>query len=107
MWKDFENALQKIEKEYDTDIDGAYGLLSLKFKDPKWHIVSDLFGGMSNNKAKGRYGHNNSYWKKPGALEREAFAHFFGTIARSDEEKFLLLYKYFPLSMDAFLEMLL
>lgn len=38
--------------------------------------ISDILNGLSSGKVYYGYGHSEKYWKKPGALEAEAWAQF-------------------------------
>lgn len=52
---------------------------------------------MSNNECVGGYlGRQPEYWEKSGRLGREAFAHFFEAIGRSNTEKVEILKQVFP-----------
>lgn len=50
--------------------------------------VSDIFGGMSDNKAKGIYGHTEYYWDSRGetGVNKEAFAEMFAASMGGSEE---------------------
>lgn len=66
----------------------AYEEISQAISGARYHSVSDLFGGISENQCVGNYAHYEpNYWQNPGRLGREAFAHFFEAMARDDIEK--------------------
>lgn len=59
--------------------------------------VSDLAGGITNNKCIGLYAHfKEEYWSRPHRLEKEAFAHFYEATIRNDEEKLKVIKGMFP-----------
>ena len=43
--------------------------------------ISDIFEGVTNGKIRDGWGHGSSYWKRPMALEKEAFAEMFEAMA--------------------------
>ena len=58
--------------------------------------LSDVIGGMTNNKIVGRYKHKNKYWKKTGKLEKEVFAQMFTMAGNNDIKQLELFQKYLP-----------
>ena len=66
--------------------------------------VSDLFGGLSRNRARGNYGHRTVYWTYSGMLEKEAFAHMFA--AQFDADRYALMQQYFPTALVEFEKLL-
>ncbi|HAT4283504.1 TPA: hypothetical protein I9088_001386 [Clostridium perfringens] len=93
-----------------NNIDNLYDLsnkLSEELKsDIKYHSISDLFGGVTDNAIVGKFKHSNEYWKNPKKLPKEAFAHFFEATLRNDEYKLKLINEIFPKSYSEFLKML-
>lgn len=93
-----------------NNIDNLYDLsnkLSEELKsDIKYHSISDLFGGVTDNAIVGKFKHSNEYWKNPKKLPKEAFAHFFEATLRNDEYKLKLIKEIFPKSYSEFLKML-
>lgn len=75
-------------------------------KSPKFHSVSDLCGGVTENIIVGKFRHRTEYWKNPNKLPKEAFAHFFEATLRNDEDKLKLIKNIFPKSYSEFLNML-
>lgn len=64
--------------------------------------LSDIIGGMTDNKIVGKYKHDKKYWKKPYKLERETFAQLF-TIAGNDDIKQLeVMQEYLPNTFKEF-----
>lgn len=56
--------------------------------------LSDIVGGMTNNKVVGRYKHEKKYWKKIGKLEKEVFAQMFTMAGNNDIKQLELFQKY-------------
>ena len=73
-----------------------------KFKDIN-SSVSDLLEAVSNGKIVDGYGHGRAYWKRPQALEKEAFAEMFEALATGKERK-NVMEKYFPTAFKYFQE---
>ena len=66
--------------------------------------VSDMIGGLSKGKIKGRYGHKQDYWKTKSHITSEFFAHFIE--AQFDSERRKILESTFPESYNYVEEML-
>lgn len=64
--------------------------------------LSDIIGGITNNKIKGRYGHSKKYWKKQHKLEREIFAQMFTTAGNDDFRQLEIFQKYLPNTFKEF-----
>lgn len=64
--------------------------------------LSDIIGGMTNNKVVGRYKHENKYWKKSGKLEKEMFAQMFTMAGNDDIKQLQLFQKYLPNTFKEF-----
>lgn len=64
--------------------------------------LSDIVGGMTNNKIVGRYKHQNKYWKKTGKLEKEMFAQIFTMAGNNDIKQLELFQKYLPNTFKEF-----
>jgi len=62
----------------------------------KCRELSDIIGGMTNNKIVGRYKHENKYWKKVGKLEKEVFAQMFTMAGNNDIKQLELFQRYLP-----------
>ena len=107
--KDFKACVQAAKDEYkaihgvECSTDYAYWMMSQKVDTHETHAISDLWGGLSKNKVKGRYGHKTSYWTGD-ALENEAFAHMFD--AQFNPVKRDLMEQYFPSAFSLFEQML-
>ncbi len=100
--EDFEDIVRKYKEMYNCTDAEAYKGISSSIRHDKFHSISDLFGGLTKNKCKGRYSHNDNYWNYPGTLEKEAFAHFFSAYSRNDEEEIMLLKLAFPKAFAEF-----
>lgn len=97
---DFDKYVKAIQKQHSCKKDEAYRHLASELFDHESHAVSDLCGGLSKNKARGRYGHPTDYWKNPVAVPQEAFAHMFD--AEFNPVKRELMEKYFPSAFARF-----
>lgn len=64
--------------------------------------LSDILGGMTDNKIVGRYKHENKYWQKSGKLEKEIFAQMFTMAGNNDIKQLELFQKYLPNSFKEF-----
>lgn len=104
---DFENLVRGYQKLYNKNRKVAYKEIGEALKAPVYHSVSDLFGGISNNQCVGSYMHSKpGYWDEPGRLGKEAFAHFFESTIRRDDEKTDILKQSFPEAFKMFEDML-
>ena len=104
---DFHNLVDNMKMQYNfSKEEDVFKSISANIEDPIFHSVSDLLGGLTNNKCTGIYCHSDEYWKDDHSLEREAFAHFFESIARKDAGKNKILREVFPVSFKVFLSML-
>lgn len=103
LYDDFNQFVNEAKKLYNIQDDKiiykrlSEGLLNKK----EYDILSDLFGGMTNNKCAGIRKHPDDYWKD-GNLEKEAFAHFFSSTIRQAENELKVLQEFFPNSYKMF-----
>ena len=71
--------------------------------DDKMNSISDIIGGITNNKCIGKKGHfKKDYWNIEGNLGREAFAHFGSASIRKDIEELGYIKEVFPKSYKYF-----
>ena len=94
---------------YNIDINQTYDILSEHLKEStlqESHVLSDLFGGLSNNKCVGKTSHKEIYWTKEYALEREAFAHFFRASLLEYEDKLNAIKSVFPSAYNEFMKII-
>ena len=104
---DFDNLVKAYQTQYNISKAEAYAEISEVVKDARYHSVSDLFGGMSDNQCVGIYAHRNvGYWECPGRLSREAYAHFFEAYGRADADKIDVLKQTFPNAYKMFEDMM-
>lgn len=104
---DFDNIVKSYKKVYNCSIEEAYKNIGMALKKETFHSVSDIIGGITNNKCRGRYGHfGKGYWNKPYSLEKESFAHFYEAYIRNDTEKIKVLSEMFPTANQEFLALL-
>lgn len=86
-----------------------YEIISKKLEDAEIrdsHVLSDLFGGMTENKCVGKTHHKSEYWKNEYALEKEAFAHFFSASSLKYQDKLDVIQSVFPNAYDEFLRLI-
>ena len=103
--KDFEAYVKATMKANGTrKKTDAYTIIARELMDATHNAISDLFGGLSRNKARGNYGHVTRYWTYSGMLEKEAFAHMFA--AQFDADRYALMQKYFPTALAEFEKLL-
>ena len=101
--KDFDSLVKLYQAEYNITKEKAYIEIGEKLKPEKYHMLSDLVGGITNNQCRGSFFHKKeNYWKKPHRLESEAFAHFFSAVARNDEVKITAIKGMFPNAFEEF-----
>ncbi len=102
---DYAAYIKAVMKQHGIKKTEAYLVVSQEIQGPLYNAISDLFGGMSANKCVGSYGHwNKRYWKLPGAVEKEAFAHMYE--AQFSADKYALMQKYFPTALAEFEKLL-
>lgn len=105
---DFDNVVNKVGTMLGTSDNTIIYMAigeALK-KDSLWHSVSDIIGGITDNKCYGRTSHFNGYWSDSTKLPKEAFAHFFEATTRNDNVKIGRIKNLFPTAYDEFLKML-
>lgn len=73
--------------------------------DNESFILSDLFGALTNNKCKGLYFHEDSYWENSNKLGSEAYAHFFEVSVTNNTTRLEIIKSVFPNSFSIFLDM--
>ena len=106
---DFKWLTESYMKFYNIDVDEAYESINdalIKSDDENVHIISDLFGGLTENKCKGKYKHDRKYWEGENALVHEAFAHFFGATVTSNKTKIDVIKETFPTAYEEFIKIL-
>ncbi len=104
---DFNSLVREYQKLYNINRSEAYREIGEAVKGARYHSISDLFGGMSDNQCVGDYAHRKAgYWEQPDRLGREAFAHFFEAYARADMDKICILRQTFPDAYGIFEKMI-
>lgn len=100
---DFNSILDKYKKCYNINEAQAYKEISKALRQsPKMSSISDLIGGITNNKCVGKSKHKEKYWKNGSHLTAEAFAHFGSASIRRDIEELNYIKSIFPNSYDYF-----
>jgi len=97
---DFDAYIKAVMKWEAVNKPTAYALISQEIQGDMYSAVSDLMGGLSRNRCLGGWYHKVTYWKIPGALEQEAFAHMFE--AQFSSDRYALMQKYFPTALAEF-----
>lgn len=100
LQSDYKAYIKAYKKQHNMNAADAYREISLELLGHEKHSLSDLLDGISKGKCSGMYGHRRSYWQRPGALEKEAFAHMFE--ASFDSGKYTLMQQYFPNALAEF-----
>lgn len=116
IMKDYHNYIIWQRKRFKQE-HGANYFSENDFKNYIWNdlyddelsSVSDIIDGASKGKYQGKYWHcrevddgkghvkiDNSYWLKPGNLQREAFAHFFEANMSADKQRLRNINRIFP-----------
>ena len=107
--EDYNDALSNIMKTYNCSLEDAQSKLS----DELWahpvesNCVSDVFGGLSENKVSGPWGHRTDYWaKRPrSTVGSEAFAEITADSA-SNPQSLAFTKKYMPKTCSAYQSMI-
>ncbi len=97
---DFDAYIKGIMKRQGIRKTAAYAVVAQEVQTALYSSVSDLMGGLSKNKCRGRWGHKTRYWSAPGSLEKEAFAHMFEALF--NPARYMALEKYFPSALAEF-----
>ena len=101
---DFDAYIKAVMKQHGVKKLDTYAIVSREIQGNTFNSISDLFGGMSRNRCLGNWYHKAPYWKNPGALEKEAFAHMYE--AQFSADKYTLMQKYFPSALAEFEKLL-
>lgn len=91
------NAYKKMDKEKQERFIS-------RIRQDYAHSFSDLIDAITNGELHGRFAHSRDYWKRPGNLQAEAFAHFFEASMGGDEKKYNLLTNMFQNAFRVFEE---
>lgn len=94
---DFEKIKRNYMLKYNLSETSAYVRIgSILKNDKKANPISDIIGGITQNKCVGGVKHSDEYWKLKGKLGREAFAHFGSAAIRKDKEELSYIKQMFP-----------
>lgn len=104
--KDFDDMIAGYMKANKCQKADAYAHFATEMlKDPPLtNQVSDLCGGLSNNKCLGGYGHTSANYWNDSSLAKEAFAHMFE--CQFDTARRDVMQQYFPTALTEFEKML-
>ena len=97
---DYDAYIKGVMKSRGIRKTAAYAVVAQEVQDDLLSSISDLMGGLSKNKARGKWGHSTRYWSRPGSVEKEAFAHLFEALFNPD--RYALMQKYFPSALAEF-----
>lgn len=109
LQKDIDNWIDRNMKENGyTSKDDAYDDLSdwLWEDEDLKNGLSDLVIGLTDGKASGKWGHDQSYYDSK-SIASEAFAHFFESGMRADSTKLDYVKELFPTAYAEFQQMLI
>ena len=106
LQNDFDTLVDSYMKLYNMDQEKSYSEIGKGLQEHKYHSISDIAGGLTRNKCVGKYRHDDKYWERDHALEKEAFAHFFEAYARNDAEKIEAIPQVFPNAAYEFMKLL-
>lgn len=95
----FIKAIQKDKRNVLNNQDTYKKLIK---DNNNYRELSDLVGGMTDNKIVGRYKHKKKYWKKVGKLEKEVFAQMFTMAGNNDIKQLEIFQKYLPNIFEEF-----
>lgn len=100
---DFDILKSKYMVIYNVSEEEAYKQIGKKLKkNGKLNSVSDIIGGITNNKCYGKTTHADDYWKVKGKLGKEAFAHFGSASIRQSVEELEYIKQVFPNAYEHF-----
>lgn len=91
--KNFVEAINIDRQQISNDLSKYKNLIK---KNEQYAELSDIIGGITDNKIVGRYKHSKQYWKKPNKLEREVFAQLFSLAGDDDIYQLEVFQKYLP-----------
>ena len=100
----FYKGLKMEQDKTNYNRNQAYSFISSALKtNVHLSFVSDIYGGLSENKCRGGFGHDKEYWDSPENLTLEAFADFFSAYARGNSEEINYLQQALPTANEVFL----
>ena len=111
LHKDVDDYVNKYMEEHPDikskeDAYAAIGQMMNGFDADKYRGVSDVYGGLTENQAKGRWGHSNDYWEgSKTAVNKEAFANMFEVSMGGDPEALKHMKEMFPTAYEEFINM--
>ena len=91
-----ESFIDAIQKDKSLILKNKNLYKSIIKKNSNCIELSDIMSGITNNEVRGRYKHNNKYWKKPHKLEREIFAQMFTAAGNEDIKQLDIFKEYLP-----------
>lgn len=99
--KEFNDIKNDTMKQYNLTEKQFYKKLSEEMKkDKQYNPLSDIIGGITQNKCLGKAKHEIEYWEEKGKLEREFFAHMGSATIRNDTFQLDYFTEFFPKSVE-------
>ncbi len=92
-FKEFREAVQLDKKNVLNNLDVYKKMIK---DNANYRELSDIIGGITNNKVVGRYKHEDKYWKEVDKLEKEIFAQMFTMAGNNDIKQLELFQRYLP-----------
>lgn len=92
--KEDKKIIYKYSVELKNILNSEYGY--------KYAELSDIIGGITQNKVVGLYYHPNEYWEKSYKLEKETFANLISLAGSNDLEYLQVVNKYLPNTLKSF-----
>ena len=101
---DFESVVNSVMIKKSLTQKESYKFISKRLRaSPNSRSVSDIFGGLSDNKCVGEYGHfDPGFWDDPKNLSYEAFANFFSAYVRNSKDELKYIQTAFPTATRIF-----
>lgn len=90
------NFIEAIEKDKSIILKNKQMYKNIIKNNSNCAELSDIMSGITHNKIRGRYKHDNKYWKKANKVEREIFAQMFTTAGNDDFKQLGIFQEYLP-----------
>lgn len=94
--------IKAIQKDRSYILNNKQIYKDLIKKNSHYIELSDIIGGITNNKIVGNYYHSKKYWNKANKLERETFAQLFTMAGNDDIKQLQIFQKYLPNTFKEF-----
>jgi hypothetical protein len=101
--QDFNGSIARVTRQYAfTNVEAQSIISADLMRNPNAsNCVSDVFGGLTGNKVRGVWGHNNKYWSDRGGaaspiIGQEAFAEINADVCVNNADSLSYINKYLP-----------